>query len=224
MGRAMAIAAQRGRAVARHERLALLREWLALEIVGHLGLLALRQLAGQPWSWSGGGPFARLDISNAMLIGDFLWVIAVVCASATRTALLGEWGRALRPWHLFGVWAWLPWLAPAGLLGWVALIHGDRGAAYILALPAGKLFEGYHVLFFAYVAARMAALLVQLALATRLLARRARRARTTDGPWPYLPLGVAAIATVVVLCAAVYLHIYTQGGSFQAQWHWRPRV
>jgi hypothetical protein len=203
---------------------ALLREWLALEIVGHLGLIALRQLAGRPWSWASGGPFAYLDISNAMLVGDFLWVVAVVCASAIRGALLGEWGRALCPLRPFGVWAWLPWLLPGCLLGWFVLIHGDRGAAYILALPAGKLFEGYHLLFFGYVAARMAALLLQLALAARLIVRRARRAWAADCPWPFLPLGVTAIATVVVLCAVVYLHIYTQGGSFQAQWHWRPRA
>ncbi len=220
----MAIAVPRGHAAVWQGGRQLLREWLALEIIGHLGLIALRQLAGRPWSWANGGPFAYLDISNAMLIGDFLWVIAVVCASATREALLGEWGRALRPLRPFGMRAWLPWLVPGCLLGWVALIHGDHGAAYILALPAGPLFEGYHLLFFGYVAARMAALLLQLALAMRLIIRHARHARATDGPRPYIPLGVAAIATVVVLCAAVYLHIYAQGGSFQAQPHWRPRA
>jgi hypothetical protein len=218
------ITIQRGHVAVRQSGRRLLREWLVLEIVGHLGLMALRQLAGRPWSWSTGGPFAYLDISNAMLIGDFLWVVAVVCASATRGALLGEWGRTLRPLRPFGTWAWLPWLVPCGLLGWFALIHGDRGAAYILALPAGVLFEGYHILFFAYVAARMAALVVQLAVAARLIVHRVRRAVATDGPWPYLPFGVTAIATVVVLCAMVYLHIYTQGGSFQAQPHWRPRA
>ncbi len=218
------IAIHRGHTAVRQGGRQLLREWLALEIVGHLGLLALRQVAGHPWSWAGGGPFARLDISNAMLIGDFLWVVAVVCASATRGALLGEWGRALRPLRPFGVWAWLPWLVPGCILAWFALIHGDHGAAYILALPAGPLFEGYHLLFFGYVAARMAALLIQLDLAARLMVRRARHALATDGPWPYLPLSVTAITTVVVLCVAAYLHIYTQGGSFQAQWHWRPRV
>ncbi len=220
----MAIAVHRGHVAAWQGGRQLLREWLVLELIGHLGLIALRQLAGRPWSWSGGGPFAYLDISNAMLVGDFLWVVAVVCASATRGALLGEWGRALRPLRPFGVWAWLPWLIPGCLLGWFALIHGDRGAAYILALPAGPIFEAYHLLFFGYVVARMAALLLQLALAARLIVHRIRRARATDGPWPYLPLGVTVIATVVVLCATVYLHIYTQGGSFQAQWHWRPRA
>lgn len=220
----MAIAVHRSHSAARQGGRQLLREWLALELIGHVGLIALRQLAGRPWSWSTGGPFAYLDISQAMLIGDFLWVVAVVCASATRGALLGEWGRALRPLRPFGVWAWLPWLVPGCLLGWFALIHGDRGAAYILALPAGALFEGLHILFFGYVAARMAALLVQLALAARLILKRVRRALATDGPWPYLPLGVTAIVTVVVLCAVVYLHIYAQGGSFQAQWQWRPRA
>jgi len=133
-------------------------------------------------------------------------------------------GAALHPLRPFGVWAWLPWLVPGCVLGWFVLIHGDWGAAYILALPAGLLFAGYHLLFFGYVAARMAALLLQLALAARLIVQRVRHALATDGPWPYLPLGITAIATVVVLCVAAYLHIYTQGGSFQAQWHWRPRV
>ena len=220
----MAITAYRGPAAGLRRGQHLLREWLALEVIGHLGLIALRQLAGRPWSWSTGGPFAYLDISNAMLIGDFLWVIAVVCASATRGALLGEWGRALRPLRPFGVRAWLPWLVPGCIVGWFALIHGDRGAAYILALPAGGFFEGFHILFFGYVAARMAALLVQLALAARLIAHRVRRALASDGPWPYFPIGITAIATVVVICAAMYLHIYTQGGSFQAPPPWRPRA
>lgn len=218
------IAIGRGPVAVRRGGHQLLREWLLLEIIGHLGLIALRQLAGRPWSWATGGPFAYLDISNAMLVGDFLWVVAVVCASAARETLLGEWGRTLRPLRSFGPWTWLPWLIPGAFLGWFALIHGDRGAAYILALPAGGLFEGYHILFFAYVAARMAALAVQLVVAARLIAHRFRRALATDGPWPYLPLGVTAIATIVILCAAVYLHIYTQGGSFQAQPHWGPRA
>ncbi len=28
------------------------------------------------------------------------------------------------------------------------------------------------------------------------------------------------IVAVSILCVAVYLRIYHQGGSFQAEWHW----
>jgi hypothetical protein len=40
----------------------------------------------------------------------------------------------------------------------------------------------------------------------------------TNGPWPYLPLGVGVVASVALLCAAIYLHIYQQGGTFHARW------
>src|SRR5688500_11338544 len=46
---------------------ALLREWIALELLGHVGLIVLRQICGTLWSWSTGGPFAYLDVSRAML-------------------------------------------------------------------------------------------------------------------------------------------------------------
>lgn len=222
-------AAARGRAV-RRERLAasrrvrwgaaapLVREWLALEVLGHLGLVALRQICGTWWSWRTGGPFAYWDVSRAMLQGDFWWVIAVICASAIRGGLLVEWGHQLRPRRAFGASAWVPWLVPGCLLGWVVLIHGDDGAAYILGLRAGIVFEGYHILFFGYVVARLATALVQLAVSAHLLLAHCHRAWATGGPWPYLPLGVGLVASVALLCAAIYLHIYHQGGSFQARW------
>jgi hypothetical protein len=199
------------------------REWLILEIIGHGGLIALRQLCGTWWSWRTGGPFAYWDVSRAMLHGDAFWVVAVVCASAIRLGLLAEWGPRLGRRRAFGIWAWLPWLAPGCLLGWLVLIRGDRGAAYILALPYGWLFEAYHVLFFGYVAARLAAAAIQLLIAGRLFLRRARRALAVDGPSPYLPLGVGAVVAVALVCALVYLHIYQQGGSVQAEWHWFAR-
>jgi hypothetical protein len=199
---------------------ALLREWIALELLGHVGLIVLRQICGTWWSWSTGGPFAYLDVSRAMLHGDFFWVIAVVCTSAIRSGLLAEWGQLRAKRLAFGALAWLPWLVPGCIVGWVVLIRNDDGAAYILALPYGSIFEGYHVLFFGYVAARIAACALQLALAARLLLHRSRRALTTDGPWPYIPVGVALVAGIAVLCAVVYLHIYQQGGSFQARWEW----
>jgi hypothetical protein len=199
------------------------REWLVLELVGHVGLIALRQLCGTWWSWRTGGPFAYWDVSRAMLHGDFWWVIAVVCTSAIRHNLLAEWGRWLGERRMFGIWAWLPWLVPGCLLGWVVLIQGDRGAAYILGLRAGAVFEGYHILFFGYVAARLMAAVLQLAVAGRLLLRRSRRALATGDPWPYLPLGGAVITCLVIFCAVAYLHIYHQGGSYQAHWDWFTR-
>src|SRR5690348_16208103 len=66
-------------------------EWLVLELAGHVGLIALRQLCGTWWSWRTGGPFAYWDVSRAMLHGDFWWVVAVVCTSAIRHNLLAEW-------------------------------------------------------------------------------------------------------------------------------------
>jgi hypothetical protein len=158
-----------------------------------------------------------------MLQGDAFWVVAVVCASTIRQGLLLEWGRRLghrRPFHRH---AWLPWLLPGCLLGWVVLIRGDSGASYILALPYGCIFEGYHILFFGYVAARLAAAAVQFAIATDLILRRARRALAAEGPSPYVPLGVGAVVALALICAAIYLHIYQQGGSFQAEWHWLAR-
>jgi hypothetical protein len=194
------------------------REWFLLELFGHVGLILLRQICGTWWSWRTGGPFAYWDVSRAMLHGDFWWVIAVVCTSAIRQGLLTEWGHLLGSRRAFRAWAWLPWLVPGCLLGWVVLIQGDEGAAYILGLRAGFVFEGYHILFFGYVAARLAAVAVQLTVAANLLLARCRRAWATGGPWPYLPLGVGMIAGVALLCAAIYLHIYQQGGSFQARW------
>jgi hypothetical protein len=173
----------------------LAREWLLLELFGHGGLIVLRQLCGTWWSWATGGPFAYWDVSRAMLHGDAFWVIAVVCASAIRLGLLAEWG-------------------------WLVLIKGDRGAAYILALPYGAIFEGFHILFFGYVAARLAAASVQLFIAGRLFLRRARRALAAEGPTPYVPLGVGAVVALAFFCAALYLHIYHQGGSFHAHWDW----
>src|SRR3712207_6761461 len=185
----------------------LVREWALLELFGHVGLILLRQICGTWWSWQTGGPFAYIDVSRAMLHGDAFWVVAVVCTSAIRTGLIAEWRDLLRH-RTFGSLAWLPWLLPGCLLGWVVLIHNDSGAAYILALPYGWLFEGYHILFFGYVAARVAACALQLATAARHLLARIRRALVADGPWPYIPLSVAAIAGVALLCAVVYLHIY----------------
>ena len=194
------------------------REWLILELCGHVGLILLRQICGTWWSWRTGGPFAYWDVSRAMLHGDFWWVIAVVCTSAIRHGLLAEWGHLLRWRAVFGARAWVPWLLPGCLLGWVVLIHDDPGAAYILGLRAGFVFEGYHILFFGYVAARMAAVVVQLMVAARLLVARCRRAWVTGGPWPYLPLGIGAVACMALLCAAIYLHIFQIGGSFEARW------
>lgn len=194
------------------------REWFLLELFGHVGLILLRQICGTWWSWRTGGPFAYWDVSRAMLHGDFWWVVAVVGTSAIRWCLLLEWGRQLDWRRRFSPWAWLPWLAPGCLLGWVVLIQGDRGAGYILGLRAGIVFEGYHVLFFGYVAARLAAVALQLLAAAHLFLRRSRRAMTTGDAWPYLPLGGAVITGVVILCAVIYLHIYHQGGSYQAQW------
>ena len=196
----------------------LVREWMALELLGHVGLIVLRQVCGTWWSWRTGGPFAYIDVSRAMLHGDAFWVVAVVCTSAIRLGLLAEWGHLLARRRAFGALAWLPWMVPGCALGWVVLIHGDPGAAYILALPHGWLFEGYHVLFFGYVAARVAAGALQLATAGRHLLDRTCRALATDGPRPFIPLGVAAIAGIAIMCAMVYLHIYQQGGSVQADW------
>jgi hypothetical protein len=199
----------------------LAREWLALELLGHVRLIALRQLCGTWWSWRTGGPLAYWDVSRAMLHGDACWVLAVVCTSALRHRLLAEWGDAPRLRGVFGARSWLPWLAPGCLLGWAALIRGDGGAAHILTLPVGWLFEGYHILFFA----RLAACLLQLAAIGELLLRRSCRALACGGPGPYLPLGVAVIVGIAVTCAVSYLHIYGQGGSFQARWDLfaRPR-
>lgn len=197
---------------------ALLRELILLEIVGHGGLILLRQLCGTWWSWRTGGPFAYWDVSRAMLQGDAFWVIVVVCTSAIHLRLLAEWGRWLGGRASFGRWAWLPWLAPGCLLGWLVLIHNDSGAAYILGLRAGIVFEAYHILFFGYVAARIVAVAIQLAVAARLIAHRCRRAVRAEGPWPYLPLGVGLVVGVAVLSAMVYLRIYNAGGSFQAEW------
>lgn len=201
----------------------LLREWLALAVFGHLGLILLRQLCGTWWSWDTGGPLAYLDVSRAMMFGDAFWVVAVVCTSAIRRGLLAEWSSLRAKRWAFGPFAWLPWLVPGCLLGWVVLIHNDDGAAYILALPYGNIFEAYHILFFGYVSSRIAACMLQLTAATHLISARCRRALASDGPWPYIPLGVVAVAGIVLLCAAVYLHIFQQGGSFQAEWHWLAR-
>lgn len=201
----------------------LLREWAAFEVLGHLGLILLRQLCGRWWSWETGGPFAYWDVSRAMLQGDAFWIVAVVCTSAIRLRLLADWGRWLGRRRSFGRWAWLPWIAPGCLLGWFALIHQDRGAAYILALRAGWVFEGYHVLFFGYVFARLAAATGQLALAAHLVLRRCRRALRDNGPWPYLPISVGFVACLALICALVYVHIFRQGGSIQAEWGWLAR-
>lgn len=72
----------------------LVREWVALELFGHVGLIVLRQLCGTRWSWRTGGPFAYIDVSRAMLHGDAFWVVAVVCTSAIRLGLLAEWGHS----------------------------------------------------------------------------------------------------------------------------------
>lgn len=199
------------------------REWLLLELFGHVGLILLRQLCGTWWSWRTGGPFAYWDVSRAMLHGDAWWVVAVVGTSAIRGCLLAEWGRQFGWRQRFGAWAWLPWLGPGCLLGWVVLIHHDTGAAAILGLRAGVLFAGYHVLFFGYVTARLMAVAVQLLAAAHLLVRRRRRGLARGNPWPGLPLGGAAITGLVILCAAIYLHIYHQGGSYQAEWRWFAR-
>jgi hypothetical protein len=198
----------------------LVREWVILELLGHVSLVLLRQLCGNWWSWATGGPFAYWDVSWAMLQGDAFWVIAVVCTSAIRSSLLAEWGHLGGKRPVFGRLAWLPWLIPGCFLGWAVLIRDDEGAARFLQSRAGFVFEGYHVLFFGYVAARMAACVLQLAAAARLLWRRTRRALASDGPWPYIPLGVAAVLGVALCCAVVYLHIYRQGGSFEARWDW----
>ena len=201
----------------------LIREWLLLEVVGHLGLILLRQLCGRWWSWDTGGPFAYWDVSRAMMHGDAFWVVAVVCASAIRLRLLSEWGRWLGHRRHFRRWSWFPWLIPGCLLGWVVLIQGDGGAAYILTLRAGWLFEGYHILFFGYVFARLAAASWQLASAARLILHRCRRAARDGGPWPSLPLGVGLVACLALVCALVYLHIFHQGGAVQAEWAWLAR-
>ncbi len=155
-----------------YDLVALLREWFALEVVGHLGLVALRQLCGTWWSWQSGGPFAYWDVSRAMLLGDAFWVVAVVCASAIRRGLLTAWGGRLGHAWPFGAWAWLPWLVPGCALGWAVLIPGDAGAAYILALPAGIVFEGFHLLFFGYVFARLLIAAMQLVAAGGLSSSR----------------------------------------------------
>lgn len=201
----------------------LLREWLLLEVFGHFALILLRQVCGTWWSWRTGGPFAYIDVSRAMLQGDAFWVIAVVCTSAIRSGLLAEWRHLIARRWAFGAFAWLSWLVPGCLLGWIVLILNDDGANYILGLPAGFVFEGYHILFFGYVAARITACVLQLLAASRLILRRSRRALASDGPWPYIPLGVAAFAGLTILCAAIYLHIYQQGGSFEARWDWFAR-
>lgn len=211
------------RASRNYDTAALAREWLILELVGHGGLIALRQLCGTWWSWHDGGPFAYWDVSRAMLHGDAFWVIAVVCASAIRLGLLAEWGGRFARHRTFGARAWLPWLPLGCLLGWLVLIRGDSGAGYILALPYGALFEGYHILFFGYVFARLAAAAVQLAIAGRLLLRRFRRALAAEGPMPYVPLGVNAVVIIAFICAVLYLRIYNQGGSFYAHWDWFAR-
>ena len=96
------------------------------------------------------------------------------------------------------------------------LLPGDAGAAYILALPAGIVFEGFHRLFFGYVFARLLIAAMQLVAAGGLILRHSRRALAAQGPWPYLPVGVGMIVAVSILCVAVYLRIYHQGGSFPA--------
>lgn len=201
-----------------HEAILLLREWLILEIVGHFGLILLRQIGGTWWSWRTGGPFAYLDVSKAMLLGDAFWVIAVVCTSLIRRSLLAEWGRWLGPGPIFSAWAWLPWLIPGCILGWVVLVVGDKGAAYILGLPGGVAFELYHALFFGYVTARLIACILQLGAAGRLIAHRCRRALRADGPWPYLPVGIGAVAGIALICVMVYIQIFTRGGSLQTEW------
>ncbi len=219
----LATGSQFRRARRRHDIATLAREWLLLELFGHGGLIVLRQLCGNWWSWATGGPFAYLDLSRAMLYGDAFWVVAVVCASAIRLGLLAEWGGRFARRRAFSAWAWLPWLVPGCLLGWLTLIKDDRGAAYFLAQRYGVIFEGYHVLFFGYVAARLAAAIVQLSIAGRFFLRRARRALADEAPSPYIPVGVGAVAALAICCAAIYLHIFHQGGSFQAHWGWFAR-
>lgn len=201
----------------------LLREWLALEAAGHLGLILLRQLFGRRWTWESGGPFAYWDVSRAMIHGDALWVVAVVCTSAIHLRLLAEWGHLFGRRRSFGRRAWLPWLVPGCLLGWIVLIRGDSGAAYILSLPAGPFFEAYHILFFGYVFARLAAATTQLSIATRLILHRCHRAARYNEPRPALPLGVGLVACIALICALVYLHIFKQGGAVQAEWAWLSR-
>lgn len=201
-----------------HEALLLLREWLILEIVGHFGLILLRQIGGTWWSWRTGGPFAYIDVSKAMLLGDAFWVVAVVCTSLIRRSLLTEWGRWLGPNSLFSARAWQPWLIPGMILGWVVLVVGDRGAAYILGLPGGYAFEFYHALFFGYVTARLIACTIQLSATARLIVHRCRRAFRADGPRPYLPVGIGAVAGIALICVLVYIQIFTRGGSLQTEW------
>jgi hypothetical protein len=220
----LTVGRRRGRrALCSGDALALVREWLLLEVLGHVGLIVLRQWCGTLWTWRAGGPFAHWDVSRAMLHGDALWVIAVVCASAIRLRLCAEWGHRLAARRAFGPGAWLPWFVPGCVLGWVVLIRGDAGAKYILALPAGDVFETYHVLFFGYVFARMAAAAVQLAAAARLIVHRCRLAVRQDGPWPRLPLGAGVVAALAIICGLAYLHIFRQGGSVRAEWAWLAR-
>jgi hypothetical protein len=206
-----------------HRIAPLVREWVILELLGHGSLILLRQICGTWWSWRAGGPFAYLDVSKAMLQGDLFWVIVVVCTSAIRSGLLAEWGHLLGQRWMFGPRAWLPWFAPGCILGWVVLVRANNGAAYILSLRAGLIFEGYHVLFFGYVFARGAACLLQLAPVARILLGRSRRALQANGPWPYIPLGIIAVVGVAVLCAVTYLQIYHQGGSVEAHLDWFTR-
>ena len=202
----------------RREGWLLLREWLNLELLGHLGLIILRQICGTYWTWADGGPFAYIDVSRAMLLGDAFWVIAVVCATLIRHGLLAEWGRWLGTSRLFGERAWLPWLGPGFALGWVVLIVGDPGAAYILGLPGGLIFEVYHALFFGYVTARLIACAIQLVAGGRLVFHRCRRAWRAEGPWPYVPVGISIVAGIAIVCALVYMEIFTRGGSLRTEW------
>lgn len=196
----------------------LLREWLILELCGHFGLILLRQICGTWWSWRTGGPFAYIDVSRAMLLGDAFWVVAVVCATMIRHGLLAEWGRWLGQHRIFSEHAWLPWLVPGCVLGWIVLVIGDRGAAYILGLPGGLIFELYHVLFFGYVTARLLACAIQLVAGARLVLHRCRRAWHADGPWPYVPVGISVVIAVAIVCAMVYVEIFTRGGSLRTEW------
>ena len=43
----------------------LAREWLTLELLGHGGLILLRQLCGTGWNWQLGGPFAYWDATRS---------------------------------------------------------------------------------------------------------------------------------------------------------------
>lgn len=202
----------------RHAGLLLLREWLILELCGHLGLILLRQICGTYWTWRGGGPFAYIDVSRAMLLGDAFWVVAVVCTTMIRHGLLAEWGRWLGQRRSFGPHSWLPWLIPGCALGWLVLIVGDSGAAYILGLSAGIIFELYHVLFFGYVTARLIACALQLATGARLVVHRCRRAWHFDGPWPYVPFGISAVVGFALICILIYVEIFTRGGSLRTEW------